>query len=589
MMQERLARLESRLSSLADTVRGLEARLGALEGDGKTAPRVSTPPALTPPVESGPLPGDEAVVPGGRAILPLIGRTLLVLGGAFLIRALTDEGILPPAAGVAVGLAYSVVFGILADRCRGAEGRWSAAFYGLSSTMIALPLLFEAATRFKVLSPLLAAALLTLLTAFLVGVAWRRDVQLVAWLAVLGSLATVFALLLATHAVATLSATLIVLGAGTLWLTYGRRWHGLRWPFALAADLLVSLMAHVAAHPGGLPEGYEDLSVRGCLAIALALPVVYLGSIALRTLSRKRSVNVFEVVQAVLALLAGFGGAVRIAWAAGNGSVALGVSALVVAAGCYVVAFSFVERRPEFRNNFLFYSSLAVVLTLAVSPLVFGANLLVPFWCALALTAAFLGARFDRISLGAHAAAYVCSAAALGGLFVAASRAFFGSARFPFSSPGRDGLVVLATAVASYAAVSWAVAPGDSRRRVDRVPAAVLGLVAVFGLGGGAIDLLALLFGGPVVAGPARLAAIRTVVLAVAAFGLALARRHRLFADLAWLAYPVLVAGGIKLLLEDLRVGGPASLVVAFGFYGAALILVPRVFRGGDASEKQAS
>ena len=40
----------------------------------------------------------------------------------------------------------------------------------------------------------------------------------------------------------------------------------------------------------------------------------------------------------------------------------------------------------------------------------------------------------------------------------------------------------------------------------------------------------------------------------------------------------------MKLLLEDLRVGGPAALVVAFGFFGAALILVPRLQRAAEAA-----
>jgi hypothetical protein len=587
-MEERLAALEVRLASLAETVRSLESRVASLDPAGRSvaAPfqgvsaTVPLQAASAPPASA--LPSGAEVIEGGTAFLPLVGRTLLVLGGAFLFRALTDDKVLPPAAGVGLGLLYAVVMGVVADRARGAAGRRSAAFQGLAAAMIGMPLVFEATTRFHVLSPPVAAAFVVVFTAFLVGVAWRRDVQFLGWVAMVGCVGTSFALLWGTQAVATFSVALLVLGVGSLWLTYGRRWHGLRWPAALGADLAVFLMTHVAASPGGLPEGYTDLSIPAVLAIALALPVVYLGSFSARTLSRQRGVNFFEVFQTVISLLAGFGGAVRVARAAGWGSFGLGISALVVAGACYFVAFSFVERRSEFRNNFLFYSSLAVVLTLAVSPLVFGTNVLVLFWCGMAVAGAILGFRLNRLSLAWHSAAYVVASGLVGGLFVAVARTFLGGADHSFALPGRDALVVVAAALAGYTALSVEEARSAGvRRKVDRIPIALLGVVALFGIGGGAVDLLALVFGGPAAAGAAKLATIRTVVLSTAAIGLAWARRRAFFADLVWLAYPVLIAGGLKLLLEDLRTSGPAALVVAFGFFGAALILVPRLLRGG--------
>ena len=587
-MEERLAAVEARLASLADAVRALEGRVASLDGRPHAEPVAGQ--AVRPAMPATVLPSGQDVVESGTAFLPLVGRTLLVLGGAFLFRALTDDGKLPPAAGVGLGFLYAVAVGVLGDRARGAARQWSAAFHGLSAAMIGLPVVFEATTRFHVISPAVAAAVLAAFTAFLVGVAWRRDVQSLAWVATLGFVATAFALLGATQAVATVSVALIVLGTGSLWLTYGRRWHALRWPVALAADLAVFLMAHVAATPGGLPEGYTDLSIPAVLAIALALPVIYMGSFWARTLTRQRGVNVFEVVQTVISLVAGFGGAVRVTRAVGWGAFGLGISALIVAGASYFVAFEFVERREEFRNNFLFYSSLAVVLTLAASPLVFGTNVLVLFWCGMGVLAAILGFRLNRLSLASHAAAYVVASGIAAGLFLAVARTFLGGADHAFSSPGRDALVVVAAAVVGYTALSVEEAKAmGARKRIDRIPIAILGMVAIFGIGAGAIDLLALAFGGPAAAGAARLATIRTVVLSLAAIFLAWARRKPFFGDLVWLAYPVLVAGGLKLVLEDLRASGPAGLVVAFGFFGAALILVPRLVRSAEpAAEKPA-
>jgi hypothetical protein len=141
----------------------------------------------------------------------------------------------------------------------------------------------------------------------------------------------------------------------------------------------------------------------------------------------------------------------------------------------------------------------------------------------------------------------------------------------------------VATAVASYTALSVEEArAAGPRNRAERIPIAVLGFVALIGIGGGAVDLLALAFGTSGPTGAARLAAIRTAVLSASALALAWSRRRPFFGDLAWLPYPVLVAGGLKLVLEDLRTSGPAALVIAFGFYGAALILVPRVLRRSE-------
>ena len=72
---------------------------------------------------------------------------------------------------------------------------------------------------------------------------------------------------------------------------------------------------------------------------------------------------------------------------------------------------------------------------------------------------------------------------------------------------------------------------------------------------------------------------IRTVLLAATVMVLALASRHGGLSELSWAVYPLLVLAGIKLLLEDVRTGDPAMLVVGFAAYGLALIFGPRIIR----------
>jgi len=72
----------------------------------------------------------------------------------------------------------------------------------------------------------------------------------------------------------------------------------------------------------------------------------------------------------------------------------------------------------------------------------------------------------------------------------------------------------------------------------------------------------------------------------VSAVGLAWLGRRPAFQEAGWLAYPLLGVTGLKVLLEDLPRGRPATLVLGFAFYGAGLILVPRI-RGRRRSEER--
>ena len=72
-------------------------------------------------------------------------------------------------------------------------------------------------------------------------------------------------------------------------------------------------------------------------------------------------------------------------------------------------------------------------------------------------------------------------------------------------------------------------------------------------------------------------AAVRTIVLAVAAVAIAAGSRNVHLAELGWFVNPLLVLAGLKLLAEDLRRGTPVSLFLGFGCFGAALIAAPRL------------
>ena len=82
----------------------LEARLAALE---ERPPGAAEQAAA--PVAAAAMPALAAALDPFRVVTDL-GRALIIVGGAFLLRALTQSGTWPPLAGVSMGLLYALVF-----------------------------------------------------------------------------------------------------------------------------------------------------------------------------------------------------------------------------------------------------------------------------------------------------------------------------------------------------------------------------------------------------------------------------------------------------------------------------------------------
>ena len=135
--------MESRLQALEEKVTRLTERVEQLEQRASGAPLPSAP-------ESWPLPGADVGTPPGRAEVnrwvTFLGRSCLVLGGAFLIRALTDGGVLSAGPGVAMGVAFAAVWLVLAHRAAMAGARLSAGFHAVVAALIAYSLILEATT-----------------------------------------------------------------------------------------------------------------------------------------------------------------------------------------------------------------------------------------------------------------------------------------------------------------------------------------------------------------------------------------------------------------------------------------------------------
>jgi hypothetical protein len=559
------AQLESRLAALAEGLRRLEARVAALESGAPEPIRLLE---TTPP--TGALPD---ALPSPVRIMGLLGRVCLILGGATFIRALVDAGTIHRGWGVALGLAYAITWALLADR---AKTHMDATFHVLASILIAYPLIAESTLRFGILTPPLAATALLAVVTLHGVVAWRRDLQPMAWIATLASLAMGFVLLAGRQAVEPFLVVFLIMGLGTLWLTRERRWPGLRWPTAFGADLGVLILTTLAAWPRGPPEAYRGLSPAWAMGLALTLAMLYIGSFAWRMLQRRQRVNAFELVQTALVLLVGFGGAVRVAVASGSGAGPLGAGICLAGIGCYAGAAPFAADQDETRSNFNFFTTLALVFLLLGGLILLRAPLFATVSGGLGLIAMLAGLRLRRAVLVLHSGIYLTAAFVTAGLAASSLGAFLDPSG-PIKPPSLASLLALAALSTVLAAFLLHRPPEAVTRRIRPV-ILILGAMAAAGWGSLMIWSCCNVF--PARAGDAgALAAVRTGVLSALSIALAWLGRRLPVLELRWLVYPLLVVTALKFLFEDMAAGRPLPLFLGFMCFGATLIFAPRLLK----------
>ncbi|PYQ31782.1 MAG: hypothetical protein DMF56_01355 [Acidobacteria bacterium] len=95
----------------------------------------------------------------------LIGRSILIVGGAFLLRALTEAGWVPQLAGVALGFVYAMAWIVVAPE---------------TAALIAGALIVEATIRFHALDAPAGALLVVVTACALLFIARRRDSNAIA-------------------------------------------------------------------------------------------------------------------------------------------------------------------------------------------------------------------------------------------------------------------------------------------------------------------------------------------------------------------------------------------------------------------------
>ncbi|MEO8033404.1 MAG: hypothetical protein ABI837_03155 [Acidobacteriota bacterium] len=184
--------VEQRLQGIDQRLQFIEERLSRLEQAPAPSSTHSPLPMMAPVSAESQSERDDGPASG---LLALTGKAILVLGGAFLLRAATESTAVPLPVGIAAGLLYAAVWIIAAAMAARAGRRTAAVFHCVASSAVAYPILWEATTHFHVLTATTGSILLAGFSVAFMFVGHRYDLQLPGWIAAAG--ATLDALFLA--------------------------------------------------------------------------------------------------------------------------------------------------------------------------------------------------------------------------------------------------------------------------------------------------------------------------------------------------------------------------------------------------------
>lgn len=402
---------------MTDRIADLELRLAAVEG------RLRAIEEGLPDIPDADQISSEATLGEGflSRASTLIGRVLLIFGGAYLLRAITDYEFVPTAVGIFLGAGYAIFWLFMAYRKgRIEDQRATALFYGGASIFLALPLLVEATTRFGLLSGRQAVIALTLFWALCLLVAVMRNLRSLGWLVTAGGIMTAFVFMNTSRTAVPVPVFLIILGLGSLWAVYMRQWLGVQWLGALGANAGIIALALLSRSEQWSVEPFSPYLLGSVMLAA------YLLSFAVRSHLQGRDVGLFEAVQILLAIGIVAGVASAAARAGQLDLAQVGVLSLVLGAGAYGLAFTPGTRLVRGRN-FFFYSTLGLGLVVAGSALLMAPGKAAVAWSLMALALALFSGRYGRVTLSLQCTFLLIAAGVGSGILAAGFHALAGN------------------------------------------------------------------------------------------------------------------------------------------------------------------
>lgn len=550
------------LEQLAERIDELEKRVSRLEHPlpAAVADAVATPVAAT----FAEAQADES--PSMGASLTVVGKALLGIAGAYVLRAFSGAGAVSRLVIAAIAVVYAVAWLVVASRSA-ARSRFAGIFYVATSALILAPMLWEMCLRFQAMQPSIAAFVLAAYVAIAAALAVRTEVSAAIAVAFAASALTALALSVATHDMLPFTAILLAMAL----LVEVARMRGSASPVAaivyLAADLDVWSLLFIYRAPADARPEYVALSPAVILAAPLLLFAIHLAGVAVHTFARRRTLTLADALQAMIAFsLVACG----VLWITPSVSrIVLGVLCLGLGADCYWLFLYLYRDAAQKRTTRIF-------VVWALGLLAGGVFLMLPVSAAgaalgvVAVAAMVLSRRRPFQALRSQGVLLIVASAFASGLIQYASYCLVG--QIP-SVPQWPVVLAAACTVAAWVA-SAENAAGDFTHRIVPFAAVFVATCAVSAL---LIHVLVGVFALASAPGPAHIAVMRTVGVCALSLALAFGGSRLRRVTMTTMAYCLVAFVTAKLLFEDLRHGNLAFIAASICLVAVTFILVPRI------------
>ena len=548
-------RLNARLATLERRIYALEHPAIAASADTASAPAAfASAPAIP-------------IAPAG-GIFPVLGKAMLGIAGAYLLRAVAEANIAPQAAIAVLAITYAILWLVWAVRVP-ADTWFAGITYACTSALILAPMLWELTLRFKVLSPDATAIALAAFVASAFALTFKSGRVHVLWVASVTAAALSVVLSIAAHNFSPFIALLLFMvlvsevGAAT------GRWGSIRILAPAAADFAILIFLYIYSGPLSARANYPILETRWLLGPGIALFLICAAGILLHCGLRRKNIATFGAVQATIAFLLAAG---CLLCFAPQRAVLLGIVCLALSAACYAAVFS-LFKGPEQRRNNLVFSTWSAALALAVSVLCLPPGFLTACLGTAAVAATLAGTRVNKLNrpmLALHGAVYMFASAAASSLFAYVFHVLAGA--MP-AAPTGNVCIAASCSILCYAVSTSSEAEPWKQQAVHLATASMAAVSATALLVQALVGLISL----RIVPGPHHLAFIRTLILCTTALALAFGgvRWHR--RELTRIGYAALAMVAVKLAVEDLPLGHLAYIAASIFLFAITLIAVPRV------------
>jgi hypothetical protein len=507
-------------------------------------------------------------------LFPVLGKALLGIASAYVLRAVEETSTLPRLIVAAAGIVYAFLWLIGAARVRGGP-RVASSIYAGTSALILAPMLWELTLRFDVLP---AAAAATVVCGFALAVLGltqfapmpTRDLKPVVRVVSIAVTALAVALGIASHMLLPFVAALLILSAVCEFVPGCARVPEAAALIALAADAAIWILIYIYFAGQTMHEGYPPLSSGALLTPGIAVFVIFAASVGVKTVLHARPITIFATLQTVIAFLLATVSMADFGQPAGL--TILGAVCLALSAACYAAIFAVFVRASDQRNTAVF-AAWAAALLLA------GSFLYLPPWLAIlllgvaALAAVVLSRHARWTVFEFYGMVFLLTAAVDSGLLNFLVNALVG---MPDGAPAVGVWLIAVCAILCYVLAQ----PREAERWIPQslhLGFAVLAAgsaVALF------VDGLVALTAIRLTPGAHHLALIRTAVLCATALVLVSGGARWQRRELTRLGYATLALVAVKLVTEDLRHGHLAYIAASIFLVAFTLIAAPRVARG---------